>query len=308
MSRALILVLGLALLGCERETLDAPSSAPPASEPEINPQPAVPHTEPASVRLDAILAAMPEAHQARHAQRNPKQTLAFFGIEPGMTVVEILPGGGWYSQILLPYLGEEGRLIGVNYEQAIWPKLGFFDDEAIAQMQTWVMDWPEQAQAWRGEAGASVEAFEFGALPESMAGSADAVLMIRALHNLARFENDGGFLTTALNDVHRVLKPGGIVGIVQHEARPDMPDAWAGGGAGYLKKQFVIDRMASAGFEYIDQSDINENANDEPGTGDVVWRLPPSYGSSGEDQTLRAKMDAIGESNRMTLEFRKPGE
>lgn len=290
MARTLVALCALLLLGC--------SPSPP---PETASTPA----DSSAGQRDAIFDAMPEEVQARFQYRHPRETLEFFGIRPGMTVVEALPGGGWYSQMLVPYLGAEGRLIGANYAHDMWPKFGFFDQAFIDSMATWTTDWPQQAEAWRGEDGAAVEAFEFGSLPTAMEGQADAVLLIRALHNLARFEHDGGYLTMALRDVHRVLKPGGIVGVVQHEARPEMPDEWAGGASGYLKKQFVIDRMTAAGFEFVADSDINENPDDQPTTEDVVWRLPPSYMTSRENPELRAEMEAIGESHRMTLKFRK---
>lgn len=305
MQRIIVLSIALILLGCEPSP-PPPPETPPEPETAAPPErPAEPET--ASSRLETVLAAMPEEHQARYEHRHPKQTLEFFGIEPGMTVVEGLPGFGWYSRVLVPYLGAEGTLIGANYAMDMWPKFGFFDEEFIESMETWVTDWTEEAQAWRGEDGATVEAFEFGSMPADMEGRADAVLLIRTLHNLARFEDDGAFLTTALDEAYRVLKPGGIAGVVQHEARPDMPDEWADGSRGYLKKEFVIERMADAGFEFVAESDINENPNDQPTVDDIVWRLPPSLMTSGEDPELRAEMEAIGESNRMTLKFRKPG-
>lgn len=290
-----VLLFALALAGCD------PSPTPPAGEAAAPaPEPAA---EAAPDRLETILAAQPDAARARYRYRNPRETLEFFGIEPGMTVIEALPGGGWYSRILVPYLGAEGRLVGANYAHDMWPLFGFFDDEFIATMATWTSDWPEQARTW-GDA--DVAAFDLGSLPEGMAGQADAALVVRALHNLARFEDDGGYLTAAIEDIHRALKPGGIVGVVQHEARPEMPDAWANGSAGYLKRQFVIDHMTAAGFEFVESSDVNQNPDDRPTTEDVVWRLPPSLMTSGEDPGLRAEMEAIGESNRMTLKFRKP--
>ena len=301
MVRLLVPFMALVLAGCG----PSPSDAPPADEPPAEATAPADSDRTAS-RLDALLDGAPDDRKARYRYRNPKATLEFFGIEPGMTVVEALPGGGWYSQILVPYLGAEGRLIGANYAHHMWPRFGFFEQDFIDRMETWSSDWPGTAEAWKGDDGATVEAFVFGSMPESLLEQADAVLLIRALHNLARFEDDGGYLTVALNDIYRVLKPGGIVGVVQHEARPDMPDEWADGSAGYLKKQFVIDRMTAVGFELVDQSAINENPNDQPTTDDVVWRLPPSYNTSGEDADLRAEMESIGESNRMTLKFRKP--
>jgi predicted methyltransferase len=305
MVRFLVPFMALALAGC------GPSSspeAPPADERAADQRPAdaAAPVDAAASRLDALLDGAAEDRKARYKYRNPKATLEFFGIEPGMTVVEALPGGGWYSQILVPYLGAEGRLIGANYAHHMWPRFGFFEQDFIDRMETWSSDWPGTAEAWKGDDGATVEAFVFGSMPESLLEQADAVLLIRALHNLARFEEDGGYLTVALNDIYRVLKPGGIVGVVQHEARPDMPDEWADGSAGYLKKQFVIDRFTAVGFELVGQSAINENPNDQPTADDVVWRLPPSYNTSGEDADLRAEMESIGESNRMTLKFRKP--
>ena len=253
------------------------------SQPEANQTPAAEAmpmaetTAPATNELSAILAAQPEAVQARYVYRHPEETLNFFGIKPGMTVVEALPGGGWYSKLLLSHLGADGQLVGVNYPQAVWPLFGVFSEERIAQLATWTTDWPAGAQEWRGENAASVSAFEFGKTPEDLSGTADAVLFIRALHNLARFEDQGGFLTTAITDSYNVLKPGGIVGVVQHHAPDTASDEWANGSRGYLKKGFVIAQMQAAGFEFVASSDVNANSKDQPAAEDIVWRLPPSY-------------------------------
>ena len=151
-----------------------------------------------SPELQAALDAQPEEARARYQFRHPGATLRFFGIEPGMTVVEALPGGGWYTKILLPYLGESGTLIGADYAADMWPLFGFFGEEFIAGKATWVEDWTAEASGWAGEGSADVAAFQLGSLPEDLHGQADAVLLIRALHNLARFEDQGGFLTAAL--------------------------------------------------------------------------------------------------------------
>lgn len=118
-----------------------------------------------SARLAGILAAQPEETQARYQYRNPQATLEYFGVEPGMTVVEALPGGGWYSKVLLPYLGQDGELIGVNYPLDLWPNFPFGTEEFVARMATWSTDWPNGAQEWRGDDGAEVSAFVFGSMP-----------------------------------------------------------------------------------------------------------------------------------------------
>jgi predicted methyltransferase len=308
MPRLLAVFISLALLGCAPSPTPGESQAATTGNPAGNSggTAAEGASGSASARLAALLDAQPDEIKARYPHRNPQETLEFFGIEAGMTVVEALPGTGWYSRLLVPYLGPEGRLIGANYAHDMWPKFGFFDQEFIDRMSTWTADWPAEASEWHGADGAAIEAFEFGSMPAALEGQADAVLLIRSLHSLARFEGEGGYLTAALDDVYRVLKPGGIVGVVQHEARPEMSDDFASGAKGYLKRQFVIDRLAEAGFEFMASSAVNENSNDRPKEEDIVWRLPPTYATSREDPELRAAMEAIGESHRMTLKFRKP--
>lgn len=256
--------------------------------------------------LDDVLASQPEDVQARYQFRNPKETLEFFGIEPGMTVVEGLPGGGWYTKLLLPYLGEDGTVIAVDYPMEMWPLFSFGTEKFIAERSQWHETFKMDAAEWRGDSGAAVETFRFGSMPEGLAGTADVVFFARVLHNLARFESEGEYLTTALDDAYRALKPGGLFGVVQHAAREDMADDWADGSRGYLKKSFVIEQAEKAGFVFDAESDINENPADQPGADDVVWRLPPRLRGSEEGSERRTAMQAIGESNRMTLRFRKP--
>lgn len=284
-----------ALLGCGE------SPAPTDNSGEMTTTPVS-----SKMRLAAVLESQPEDVKARYGYRHPQQTLEFFGIEPATVVVEALPGGGWYSKILLDYLGEDGELIGADYARDMYANFDFASEEFMERKKTWVADWTEEAEEWAGENGAQVDAFVFGQLPQEMHGTADAVLLIRALHNLARFEESGGYLSAAIKDSFDVLRSGGIVGVVQHEARDDMPDDWASGNSGYLKKAFVIAAMEHAGFEYVSSSTINNNERDQPTTDDIVWRLPPTLGTSSDNPELRATLAAIGESNRMTLKFRKP--
>ncbi len=262
----------------------------------------------ASDRLDSILAAQPDEVKARYEYRHPKETLTFFGIEPGMTVVEGLPGGGWYTKILVDYLGEDGKIIGANYDLDMYPLFSWMSEERLADLRNWTETFEKEAIEWAANDNLEVDAFHFGSMPRELAGTADAVLLIRALHNPARFQiaGEGPFLASVFADSFAILKPGGVLGVVQHEARDDRSDEFANGSRGYLKKDFVVRQAEAAGFELVAESDINANPADQPSGDDVVWRLPPSYSGSRDDPEKQAAVDAIGESNRMTLRFVKP--
>lgn len=298
MKQVLVLLFGLALVACQ------PASEPGANEGEE--AAAEPVAAQERFSLADVLDAQPDEMKARYPYRHPRETLEFFGIEPGMTVLEGLPGQGWYSKILVPYLGKNGRLLGADYSMEMYPNFGFATEEYLEKQAKWTTNFPADAAQWGGDNGASVEAFNFGSMPEEYRGVADAAFLPRVLHNLARFESEGGYLSSALADIYVSLKPGGVLGVVQHHARDDMSDEFANGGNGYLKKAFVIARIEQAGFEFVGESDINANPNDQPTEDDIVWRLPPTLGTSRDNAELRAELEAIGESNRMTLLFRKP--
>jgi predicted methyltransferase len=287
----------LALFGCSKP------EAPPASTPEPTAQTSA-QSNP-SEKLDAVLAAQPEEDKARYEYRHPKETLEFFGVEPGMTVVDTLPGDVWYSGILLDYLGPNGKVIAADYSPEMWTKFGDYSPDPEKKAQ-WTKTFTEKLEAKRGEDDAAVAAIHYGAVPDELAGTADVVLVIRALHHFNRLEKDGGYLTKALDDMKKLLKPGGIVGVVAHRAPESNSDAWATGDAGYLKQAAVVAAFEKAGFELVEASEINANPKDQPTEKDVVWRLPPTLATSQNDQDLKAKMTAIGESDRMTLKFRKP--
>ena len=303
MNKLLLVFTGAFLVACQ--SADDAAPAEPAAEPAaaVEEAPAVEED-----RLATLLDAQPDDVKARYQYRHPQETVEFFGIEPGMTIVEGLPGRGWYTKVLLPYLGSDGHLIGANYPLDLWPNFPFATEEFMAEMSQWLEKWPADAEEWRGENGASIGAFWFGEMPEEVAGTADAVFFVRLLHNVGRFQSEGkgNYLDMALADAYNALKPDGILGVVQHHARNDMPDDWANGANGYLKKQFVIDQVVAAGFEFVAESDMNANDADQPTTDDFVWRLPPTFATSREDEELKATYIAVGESNRMTLKFRKP--
>jgi predicted methyltransferase len=264
------------------------------------------YQKPSHTSLQEVLDAQDEATQARYQYRHPLETIKFFGIEPGMSVADVLPGsGGWYSKILIPYLGHDGHLLGVDYDLKMWPLFSFADEKFLKSKETWTTSWLEGAQKWRGESGAEVSATTFGQFGEESNASLDAIVFIRAMHHLVRFEDKGGYLTSATADAFAALKPGGIVGVVQHEAYPDRADSWADGNKGYVKKALIIEAFEKAGFEFVAQSDINNNPKDQADEGDLVWRLPPTLGGSKDKPELKKQMLEIGESNRMTLKFIK---
>lgn len=257
-------------------------------------------------RLQAVLDAQPDEAKARYQYRNPAETMAFFGIEPGMTVVDTLPGDVWYAGILSDYLGADGKVIGVDYSVEMWPLFGSFaTPEFVEGKKTWTDTWVAGMEEKRGEDDASFAAFQFGSLPAEMEGKADAALMVRAMHNVHRFESEGGFFTQALADMNAVLKPGGTLGVIQHRAPEANSDEWANGSNGYLKQSRVIALAEAAGFELVDSSEINANPADVPTEDDFVWRLPPRLAGSDDNPEMREAMLAIGESDRMTLLFKK---
>ncbi len=310
----LITILFALLLGACSSSDDASSGAPASGTAQQAPEAMADAAAGAgiaqltgeSARLAEVLAAQSDELKARYAYRHPQETLEFFGIEPGMTVVEVLPGRGWYSPILVDFLGAEGRLIGADYPLDMWSNFTFADADFIAQRRAWVDTWPEDAAAWQGDDSASVAATRLGEFNEDQAGTVDAVLFIRALHNLNRFEEQGRYRSDALKDTMMLLKPGGLVGVVQHSAPEERSLEWADGSRGYLNKGAVITFFEDAGFELVAESDVNTNARDVPAEEDIVWRLPPSLNTSRDNPDLRAKYEDIGESNRMTLLFRKP--
>lgn len=252
--------------------------------------------------LKAVVAERSEEARARDQQRHPVETLSFFQLKPGMTVAEALPGGGWYSGIIANYLGKDGALYGINYVDSMWPRFGFFSEERIKDMIASTAAFPDMV-AELSDNGISADGFTFETIPAAIHGTVDRVLFIRALHNLNRFEKEAGTLTQALTAAHQLLKPDGMVGVVQHEIAES--DADTDGSRGYLKASQVIASFEAAGFELVSRSDINKNPNDKPSESDMVWRLPPTYYGAQDDEARKQALDKIGESNRMTLLFKK---
>lgn len=242
--------------------------------------------------------------KARDASRHPIETLSFFRVAPGMTVAEALPGGGWYSQILANYLGSQGTLYGLNYDDDMWARFGFFSEDSIKERIASTKQFPELVNGFTDN-GISSDGFTFSSAPQSLNGTVDRVLFVRALHNLNRFETDAQTLSSALATTHRLLKDDGYVGVVQHRLQEDASAQGADGSRGYIKESDVLAAFEKAGFELVATSDVNANPKDQPSETDIVWRLPPSYLGARDDEAKKAAVDAIGESNRMTLLFKK---
>lgn len=286
----------LALSGCAKE--------PPPPEPVAPAEPAAQAEPGAGEKLDAILAAQPAEIKARYAYRHPRETLKFFGVEPGMTVVDTLPADFWYTGLLLDYLGPEGKVIAADYSPQMWQQFGEYSPDP-KEKENWPAKYVAKMEPQRTAGDAAIAAFQYGAVPDDMAGTADVVLMVRAIHHFMRLEDQGGYMTQALADANKVLKPGGVVGVVQHRAPESNSDEWASGDQGYVKQSAVVAAFEKAGFELVEASEINANPKDEPTEKDMVWRLPPTLATSQKDPALKAELEAIGESDRMTLKFRK---
>jgi predicted methyltransferase len=233
--------------------------------------------------------------RARDAHRHPAETLTFFQVRPGMTVVDYMPAGGWYSRILIPYLGEQGTYIALNPE--LHPEMTGYWDTYRGTAERF----PAEARGWVGDVGAKVIGTNTDDALDALAGTADRFLIFREIHNMRRF----GWLHDSLVTARLLLKDDGLLGVVQHRAKPDAPASYTLGDNGYLREQDVIAIFAAYGFELVAKSEVNANPNDPANWEGGVWTLPPAYRGAPEGSPRRAELDAIGESDRMTLLFRK---
>ena len=233
--------------------------------------------------------------KARDVWRHPAETLAFFQVKPGMTVVEYMPGGGWYTRILGPMLASGGgRYIAINPDPA---GLGM-TAERQAAFRAGTAKLPEQVAGWTKLPAGDFAAYTTDALPKELDGTIDRVLIFREMHNLQR----ANVADSELRAMRRLLKPGGMLGIVQHRAKATAPADTTDGSKGYLRQGDVVNFVTAMGFDLVGSSEVNANAKDPANWPDGVWTLPPTYALKDAD---RAKYDAVGESDRMTLLFRR---
>ena len=231
----------------------------------------------------------------RDDQRNPGETLQFFGVQPGMTVVDYMPAGGWYTRVLVPYLGASGRYLGVTPDPAA------ADGERFANYFGSLPDaFREKTGEW-SLTGAPYNVVSSDQLGEAANGTVDRVLIFREMHNLLR----SGVMYTELTRLRGLLKPDGMLGVVQHRARADAPADYTLGNNGYLRQKDVVALVEAHGFQLVSTTEINANPNDTADYEGGVWTRAPSFSGAEEGSEERAARAAIGESDRMTLLFRK---
>lgn len=268
--------------------------APESTDVDLAEEEIAPATESAEIAAvgpdyDAILASdvRSEENRARDQYRHPAETLEFFGLEPGMTVVELSPGGGWYTEVLAQAIGPDGRLIAVVPGDGT----GDYWDRANAT--------DERLSGVEGAAEIETVSSTFGGDGAPLAdGQADMVLTFRNAHNFYM----GDQLENVMAEAYRALKPGGTLGVVDHRLPEDRDDAEMDE-SGYVKRSTVVAAAEAAGFELAGESEVNANPDDTADYEGGVWTLPPTLR---EGETDRDRYLAIGESDRFTVKFRKP--
>jgi len=277
---------GLAACG-KKEDKAAPAPAAPSGPPE------------GSLEWAVAGSWRSAADKARDAWRHPAETLRFFGLQPKMTVVDFWPGSGWYTEILAPYLNKGGGTLYLA---------GFAEGPAADPAQLAI----NQALKARLEADKKLygtvqfSAFGAGSGPVAPAGTADLVLFQRFLHAWMA----AGIAEKAFSDAYAALRPGGVLGVEQHRLQPD-EDQDPAAANGYVQEAFVKQLAAEAGFAFVEASEINANpadTKDHPFGVETLAprRLTAPMGEPANPEFDRTKYDAIGESDRMTLKFRKP--
>ncbi|TAJ70107.1 MAG: methyltransferase domain-containing protein [Phenylobacterium sp.] len=252
-------------------------------------------------KLQAAVAGAQRApeNKARDAARHPAETLTFWGLKPKQTVIELSPGGGYWTEILAPYAKATGGTYVATAADLDNPKLSEGAKKGRAAFEAKYGDTAKYGP---------IKYVNFGPVsgPLGPPASADLVITARNVHNWMM----NGSLDKVLKDAHAVLKPGGVLAVEEHRAdpKPELP----GVSNGYVSTATVIAAAEKAGFKLADKSEVNANPKDTKDHPFGVWTLPPSRwttaGGQGSDPAFdRAKYDAIGESDRMTLRFVKAG-
>ncbi|MGA0607783.1 class I SAM-dependent methyltransferase [Phenylobacterium sp. VNQ135] len=288
LSRRMVLASAAALAACGQKP-----------EPQAAPAPKTKAADPATLEGAVAGAWRLPADRARDPFRHPVESLRFWGLKPGATVVEFWPGAGWYTDILAPYLAATGGKLYAAQQQ--------ITDPADTATRT-VFDAYARRFSGNPKLYGKIEFTSFGPTsgPVAPAGSADLVLFLRNLHNWMA----AGIAEKAFRDAFLALKPGGVLGVEEHRANPGgVPDLLASNG--YVEQAYAMKLAEEAGFRLAGESEINANPKDTKDHPFGVWTLPPvrrtsAFGQPADPGFDRAKYEAIGESDRMTLKFVKP--
>jgi predicted methyltransferase len=229
-----------------------------------------------------------DANKARDQYRKPVKTLQFFGIKPNQTVVEIWPGGGWYTEILAPYLKDNGKLIVAPPMRGAEGVQKFLAKDTALYGNVTVSNFPAS----------------FGGTGVAP-GTADFVVTFRNVHNFkmgSGHPEKADYSAEAFKEMFAMLKPGGVLGIEDHRLN-ESADAAKEKDSGYIKTSTVRALAEQAGFKFVAASEVNANPKDTKDYPKGVWTLPPRLAEGDKD---KAQFQAIGESDRMTLKFMKP--
>jgi predicted methyltransferase len=229
--------------------------------------------------------------RARDQFRHPVETLSFFGVTPDMKVGEYAPGGGWYSRLLGHYLGSEGQLIGLYPN----PITATTDAARQQRVRDSAAGFAAEVAGYTGLPAERFAGMTLETIPADQKGTFDRILVIRMLHNMLR----SGTADTEIRAMRELLKDDGMIGIVQHRAKADAPWSYANGTKGYLREADIIDFMRINGFELAGKSEVNANPRDPANHAEGVWEMPPISATKRED------LKGLGESDRMTLLFKK---
>lgn len=291
LKKSLPLLIALSLAACSQS--EAPQPAAPAEAPKAAEAVAAP-AEPVKSPIEQAVAGAWRSpdNVARDAFRNPVQTLGFFGVDAGQVVLEITPGGGWYTEILAPLLRDGGRYVAavVDPAKAANERAAEYYGNALKNFQEKLTG---NAEVY-GKA--AVVQFDPANPVFGAPGSVDTVLTFRNVHNWM----PSGAAPAYFSGFYDVLREGGTLGVVEHRAAEGTePD----GRSGYVTEAQVIALAEAAGFKLVEKSEINANPKDTRDHANGVWSLPPVLRGGDED---REKFVAIGESDRMTLRFVKP--
>jgi len=292
-----LLAASVLLAACGKEGADQTATTAPATKPSGAPdQPASPTppakaSEATAARLDTILAGSwrSDKNKARDQYRHPKETLMFFGVKPGDTLIEITPGGGWYTEILAPLMKGSGTYVAAVGK----PKN---PEGEAARDQSGIRKMFADDPAEYGEA--KIVEFDGQAPNFGPPNSADVVVTFRNVHNWV----GAGTAPQMFKAFFDVLKPNGVLGVEDHRAA-DGANVEETKDKGYLPTDYVIKLATDAGFRLASKSEINANPKDTKDYEKGVWTLPPTFELGDKDHD---KYAAIGESDRMTLKFVKP--